>query len=738
MKIKRVFSSVMALALTTTLAACGNSNDTNKDDNASNKTKEETSTTDEKSSTDINKDEDKGSSDTDKNEGDEEAIKDFENVTDDDTLVIGVDNLGGDFIQGYTNNTNDVKARRFMGIEGNNGFTTHYVDEAGQWHWNPATLEKEPKIVNNEDGSATVEYKLKKDLKWSDGEPITADDYLFGTLLESDSNFNTLTGSINIGADSLVGYNEFKKGTTDEFDGIEKLDDYSFKITIKADELPYFELPQLTVVGPSPMHYIAPNLSLADNGKSLKVKDGYKVTDEDKKDFAESVDNKIEKIKEELDESYPEEPKEGSDERKEYDEALKEKDDQVKDLEDSKQGDIDPTRLLIDKASLFETEDYRLNPAVVCGPYKFDEYKNNMVKLSLNENYTGNFNGDKATIPHIIIQVINPNIAVDLLENGDIDIWEDEMKGGRIDQMKAAEQAGKIGLGQFERNGFGNITFLTDRGSTKYKEVRQAIAYLLDRNEFVTNYAGGYGVVTNGYYGLSQWMYKERGADLETKLTNYTLNTDKANELLDKTPYKYEKDGKTPWSIDKANEQFKGDVEGFDYYRYDENGNKLVVNQFGGDDSEITTLISNQLPVNAAQVGMEYNVQSGSLQTLLDYYNFPKDDPDYTAFNMGTGFAHPFDPWLHFSSEGPFNKTKVNDKKADEVTEALRRTDPDDKDGYLDKWEEFNEWYNDYLPEIPLYANQYHTGYTNRVKGFDIMTPEWHANDQINAMTLEK
>ena len=204
MKIKRVFSSVMALALTTTLAACGNSNDTNKDDNASNKTKEETSTTDEKSSTDINKDEDKGSSDTDKNEGDEEAIKDFENVTDDDTLVIGVDNLGGDFIQGYTNNTNDVKARRFMGIEGNNGFTTHYVDEAGQWHWNPATLEKEPKIVNNEDGSATVEYKLKKDLKWSDGEPITADDYLFGTLLESDSNFNTLTGSINIGAVSYT------------------------------------------------------------------------------------------------------------------------------------------------------------------------------------------------------------------------------------------------------------------------------------------------------------------------------------------------------------------------------------------------------------------------------------------------------------------------------------------------------------------------------------------------------
>lgn len=304
--------------------------------------------------------------------------------------------------------------------------------------------------------------------------------------------------------------------------------------------------------------------------------------------------------------------------------------------------------------------------------------------------------------------------------------------------MREAADSGKIGgYNTFERNGYGNVTFLTDRGSTKYKEVRQAIAHLMDRNSFVQSFAGGYGVVTNGMYGSSQWMYKERGADLEGKLINYQMNLDQANALLDKTPYKFESDGTTPWDKAKADEAFSSNPDGFDYYRYDENGNKLVVNQYGSDESPITTLISNQVPNNAKQVGMEYNVTAGSFATLLNYYYYPEEDPEYTVFNMGTNFGTPFDPWYAYNSEGPYNYTKTNDPKADELTVKLRKTPADKKDEYLDNWEEFQIWYNDYLPEIPLYANQYHTGYTKRVKGFDVNTPVWQSEDQINALTLE-
>ena len=726
MKMKRVFSSLMALGLASTLVACGGGE--NKDDKTDNKDAD-TKTED--------KTEGEAAEGT---EGEDQSAEDFESQTADDTLVVGLGELNGDFLGGWTNNAGDVKVRRYMGIEGNNGYQTVVQDEGGKWVNNKAVLAEDPKSEDNEDGSKTVTFKLKDGLKWSDGEPVTADDYLFASLLHTHPEYSKLTGSTTIGHDSAKGYEAYKKGDSDVFEGLEKVDDLTFKVTIDASFLPYYEEASLLAQAPLPMHALSENLAVSKEGNKLVAKDGYTPTEEDKKAYVEGLDKQIEKQKADFEENYPAPEADASEEDKaEYEEAKKENDAAIADLEARKEGDIDPTQQLIDEAMLKEVNEYRVNPSVVAGPYKFDSYSNNMVKLSLNENYAGNFKGEKATIPNVILQVVNQKIAVDLLENGDIDIWEEESDGGAIDRIREAADKGTIGgFNTYERNGYGNLTFLTDRGTTKYKEVRQAIAHLMDRNSFVQSYAGGYGVVTNGMYGTSQWMYKERGADLEGKLVNYQMNLEQANELLDKTPFKFESDGTTPWDKAKADEMFSSNPDGFDYYRYDENGKKLVVNQYGSDESPITTLISNQVPNNAKQVGMEYNVTAGSFSTLINYYTFPEEDPEYTAFNMGTGFGTPFDPWYQYHSEGSDNKTRTNDPKADEITEKLRRTAPDKKEEYLDNWEEFELWYNDYLPEIPLYANQYHTGYTKRVKGFDINTPVWPSEYQINAITLEK
>ncbi|WP_130819301.1 ABC transporter substrate-binding protein [Anaerococcus vaginimassiliensis] len=726
MKMKRVFSSLMALGLASTLVACGGGeNKDNKTDNKDADTKTEDKTEGEAA---------EGT------EGEDQSAEDFESQTADDTLVVGLGELNGDFLGGWTNNAGDVKVRRYMGIEGNNGYQTVVQDEGGEWVNNKTILAEDPKSEENADGSKTVTFKLKDGLKWSDGEPVTADDYLFGSLLHTHPEYSKLTGSTTIGHDSAKGYEAYKKGESDVFEGLEKVDDLTFKVTIDASFLPYYEEASLLAQAPLPMHALSENLAVSKEGNKLVAKDGYTPTEEDKKAYTEGLDKQIEKQKADFEENYPAPEADATEEDKaEYEETKKENEAAIADLEARKEGDVDPTQQLIDEAMLKEVNEYRVNPSVVSGPYKFDSYSNNMVKLSLNENYAGNFKGEKATIPHVILQVVNQKIAVDLLENGDIDIWEEEADGGAIDRIREAADKGTIGgFNTYERNGYGNVTFLTDRGTTKYKEVRQAIAHLMDRNSFVQSYAGGYGVVTNGMYGTSQWMYKERGADLEGKLVNYQMNLEQANELLDKTPFKFESDGTTPWDKAKADEMFSSNPDGFDYYRYDENGKKLVVNQYGSDESPITTLISNQVPNNAKQVGMEYNVTAGSFSTLLNYYTFPEEDPEYTAFNMGTGFGTPFDPWYQYHSEGSDNKTRTNDPKADEITVKLRRTAPDKKEEYLDNWEEFELWYNDYLPEIPLYANQYHTGYTKRVKGFDINTPVWPSEYQINAITLEK
>ena len=108
MKLKRVFSSMMALGLMVTIAACGSSTDSTKAP-ADGAAKEDA----------------KNAEGEALEAGDEsQDIADFDKQTSDDTLVIGVEEINGDFVGGWTNNKTDVKARRLMGIEGNNGYST--------------------------------------------------------------------------------------------------------------------------------------------------------------------------------------------------------------------------------------------------------------------------------------------------------------------------------------------------------------------------------------------------------------------------------------------------------------------------------------------------------------------------------------------------------------------------------------------------------------------------------------
>ena len=750
MKIRRVFSSVMALGLATTLAACGGNNE-NTDDTAANYAQTEDTAVDNQAAEDTSsedtaddsEDDDHAAEGEDLTAEDKEDLEGIESQIGDDTLVVGVGEMNGDFFSGWQNGITDNNVRSYLGIHGPHSYVTAVADENGEWLANSAVLASDPEYTENEDGSKTITYKLKEDLKWSDGEAVTADDYVFYTLLASHPSYIPVTGSTTIGDDSAKGYNAYHSGESEVLEGIQKIDDYSFSYTIDSEFLPYFEEAALAAIAPFPMHVVSENLEIesTDEGSRLITKEGYEASEEEKQEYKDSLQTQIDMQKEDFEASYEAPADDASeDEKAEYDDAKAAHDEKIAELEAKRDGDIDPTIQLMEQAMLDIANEYRFAPSVVAGPYKFESFENNMVKFTLNENYAGNFKGEKATIPNLILQTVNPNIAVDLLENGYIDVWEGESQGGKVDQIRSAAEEGKIQYSTSDSNGYTNISFLTDRGPTQYKEVRQAIAYLMDRNTFVQSYAGGYGLVINGNYGTSQWMYKERGADLEAsgKLTNYQLNIDKANELLDASPYKYEADGKTPWDRAKADEAFAKDPENFDYWRYDENGEKLNVNQYGSEESPITTLISNQLPVNAKEAGFEYNVSSGPFATLLDYYYNPEEDPDYTAFSMGLIFSQLYDPWISYNTEGNGNYTRTNDPKADELTVKLRQTDPDDKEGYLDTWEEFEIWYNDYLPEIPLFSNQDHSAYSNRIQGLDLSTSDWGILGQINAISLSE
>lgn len=662
---------------------------------------------------------------------------------DPDTLVVGSPEINGDWINGFGNSSYDAAIKSLIGTYGTY-YSTYGVGPGGDFILDQTTNAKEPEIRENEDGSKTYKFFLNDKLVWNDGTPITAKDYVFSVLFAASPEWLDAGAGTSAGS-SLLGYAAYHDGSSKSFPGVKYIDDTTFEVTIDPSELPYFYEAALVSVGPDPMHRYTPNLDIGEDGSSLVAKEGYEATEAEIKAFTDRIENNRAAIKTTLEndlkaieenraaDAEVEDPAEKNYETDEDYEAAKaaaqkkfdEKDAEYKAvLDEVAAGQLDARDISFRSSALEVAQVFRFKPDVTCGPYNFVSFENQTVTVTLNDKFLGNYEGKKPTIKNVVQKQVNQNLNVDLVISGDIDISPGEIEGEKIEKAKAADTAKTT---SYPRNGYGMIAFHTDLANTKYKEVRQAVAYLMDRNVFVQNVLGGYGVVVNGEYGLSEWMYADRGEELEEKLNHYTLNIDKANELLNNTPFLYEKDGKTPWDPAKAKAAADENIDSFDYYRYNDKGEQLVINHFGTVENNVTDTVAAEIPKNGKYVGLLYNVTFGDFATLLNnYYNPNVDNPVYTAFNLATSFAVPHDPYYsyHSSQIGNDNTYRVNDPKVDEILVKMRNLDGSEREKYLDYWEEFQLWWNDYMPCVPLYSNEYYDIYSSRIEALNT-TPVW-------------
>lgn len=698
----------------------------------------------------------------------EEGVENVEKFADAETLVVGAPELNADYINGFGNSTYDVWIKRMIGNYGGDlGYATTYYDAAGEFHVNPTVVDGDYTTTENADGSKTFTFKIQEDLKWNDGTPITAKDYVFGTLFVASPQW-LLTGASNATtAEDLVGFEAYHNGESQEFPGIKLIDDYTFAITLKAEKVPYFYEMALISATPTPLHVYAKNVDVV--GSSLAVAEGYEITEEDKANVIAAQEANVKKAQATYDEElksykdatdeYPQFNEEGMKAYEaltaDYEKALADENtdpeykymlEKYKTLKEAeailagyKDGSVElsPLETLMTAAADYVSNDYRFKPVVTCGPYQFVEYANNMAKVTINPNFKGTAEGAKPQIKNVVVQTINPKLDVDLAIAGTIDYVSGQIEGAKIDKAKGNDAVNEV---SYSRNGYGLMQILNHMGATKYKGVRQAIAYSLDRNEFVQTIAGGYGTVVNGAYGVAQFEYQAKGAEFLDKAINYTRNAGLANAALDTTPYTFEADGKTPWDAKKAEEMFNSNKEGFDYWRYDAEGNILRVVHQGSTNNEVSELISSQLPDNTKLIGMQYIVNPVDFATLLDNFYFPdetdKDAP--TVFNMGTGFSIPNDPYYayHSSQIGTGdNRNHVNDPELDKLLESMRRVDSSNVDAWNEGWLAFQLWFNDNLPNIPLYANEYYDIFTSRVQGVET-TPMHDWSDIICDLTL--
>lgn len=621
------------------------------------------------------------------------------------------------------------------------GYATMESDQNGSYQWSKTVVKShEEKEVEHEDGTKTflITIEINPGLKFSDGTEVKAANYL-AYVLSFSSPVSVGAGHTGKSGQSFVGYKEFNAydGTNDgkdvaegkykaskAFSGLRLLGDYKFSMEVSSDYYPYYFADTYGAISPDPLGLVlGDGVEVKDDGNGAYLSDNY---------YAR-VDGK------------PEEYKQA--------EVL--------------------------KANRFDTTKYPFS-----GPYTIEKWDEGTKEatLKLNPNYAGNFEGQKAAIGTIVYTKVVAETQLEALKTGAVDVLF-AVTGG--EDVKAAlavvnEANSNFKETHYQRAGYGKIEFECDFGPTYFTEVRQAVAYLLKRDDFCSTFTGGYGVVVEGPYSPDFSMWKAVKDDI--KLNKYDFSVDNAIKVLE--------DG--GWIYNSKGEKYVAGQSGVDAVRYkklegraltDTNKNyasvantdgvtykttkvgedyymPLAINWFGTTPNDVTDLLATTLSnsQDVGNAGMVIRSTVGDFTTLLgNIYREPSygytGTPTYGMLNLATGwnssvYDYAFNwsldmDYFGYSSNKLFDEYDYDFPYYDEngkhtVTtyeEAVKASggklgmdylsmamvydvEPGDTASYNRWWQAYIERWNELMPDIPLYSNIYYDVYNAKIDNF--------------------
>lgn len=93
-------------------------------------------------------------------------------------------------------------------------------------------------------------------------------------------------------------------------------------------------------------------------------------------------------------------------------------------------------------------------------------------------------------------------------------------------------------------------------------------------------------------------------------------------------------------------------------------------------------------------------------------------------FFLASNFDYVFDPYYTFHTDDAYqgisNRSGLKDAKLMKLANEMRHVKRGDTKTYLRKWLEFQKYFAQVLPMVPLYSNYYFDFYTDSLKDYDI------------------
>lgn len=548
------------------------------------------------------------------------------------------------------------------------------------------TVVKSYERIEEENGNVTFKFVINDGLKFNNGEAVTAENFVAWTMFLV-SPAGKEMGVVSATYNMLPGGLAYRNGETNVLSAVRLYDEKTFSITIaktgedgETSYLPYYY--DLTYAGMQAVnltYWFGEGWSVKDDGEGV-----YFVNADGKEFTAATVGDTV-------------------------------------------------------TAGRFATGN-----RVTAGPYNLVSYdqSSSEIVLEVNENYNGNFEGQKPGIQKLVIVKTSDDTVMDMISTGQIQIYSQIADGAQVNAVLDLIEAGTIDSSpsQYDRAGYGYFGFARDLGPAQFTEFRQAVAYLLNRVEFAQTFCQGWGSVVHGPYCTAFTMTSK--TDIDKKVNHYDYNPEKAVELLKQAGFVYNADGSD--YVDGSGEVRYAKVTE-EQARYYESFNKVLadgtilmpatLNWASSEGNSVSALLTTMLASSDATkaAGISIVKTEMTFPSLLSYMyrqemNGAVGDfsvPTYNMFNLATGYnGGVYDESYNWTTdpeyiEQGYNVQHLYDKELDKLSmDMVYGVEPGDEATYLSLWEKYIIRWNELLPMVPLYSNIYVTVYPNTIDNY--------------------
>ena len=643
-----------------------------------------------------------------------------------DELLVGHPTVtkGDFFTEMFGNDTADIDVRAL--IHGYN--LVNWDQNQGVYVFDP-TVVTDVRVVEDEAGNRTYYMALADDLYYSDGTPITAWDYAFSLLLMMSPEIEQINGKI-YRAEHILGYDDYITGRFPSLTGVEVITDYQLAVTLDHNFLPYFFETGLLLCVPYPISVIAPGCKVYDDG------------------FGVYIGNLDQRVQEPI-----------------------------------------FTANLLRRTIMDPVSGYNSHPSVCSGPYVLTDYDGVTCHFRLNPYFKGAWvrntlveeEGEneaamdpdhpevegqfveeriiKPTIERISFTVVDNDEIPQKFADGELHLVNKVVYGPTILELMQNSDESDIRFQNYPRIGLAFLTFTYDWPTVHEKEVRQAIAWCMDRDQLTEDYTQGFGIRVDGYYGIEQWEYLlvthqidypvnfldevlKEGEDEDTylryknryvrddleydraiaawetlnldNLTDYHVDTDMANAILDRAG----------WTLNRTGGFYRSGIDDVRCKRIDNELVALDLSMMYPEGNHIVDTIQENFIDNLNACGIKLTLVPTPMQDLFNSY-YRETERTTDMIYLATNFHVIVDPSITYSADDEathlmWNNTYSDDEDLYWRAVNMRKTEPGDIFEYVSKWVSFQERYNEVLPAIPVYSNIYFDFYVPYLQNYSI------------------